>query len=246
MSGNELLSSMVIRMKQKFELYWENFNRVNILQYIAIVLDPRFKMKYVKFCLKQLYDSKKATEVSGKVESTLHNLFKYYDSCTSKEGNVAHLENLCNIDCDVNDEDKDDDDERARYLLTLKFMKELREEETHENKSELDRYLEEANEKSGEPFDILNWWNVNKSRYPVIALMAKDVLAVPVSTVASESAFSTSSRVLDNFRSTLSPSIVEALLCTQNWIKVKDTPIDLKEELDDILKYESCLASINV
>jgi hypothetical protein len=40
----------------------------------------------------------------------------------------------------------------------------------------------------------------------------------PVSTVASESAFSTSGRILDSFRSCLNPEMVEALIWAQNWL----------------------------
>ncbi|KAH0996846.1 hypothetical protein GBA52_020710 [Prunus armeniaca] len=47
----------------------------------------------------------------------------------------------------------------------------------------------------------------------------KDVFAVPVSTVASESAFSTGGRIIDHFRSSLTPKMVEALTCGQNWLR---------------------------
>lgn len=42
--------------------------------------------------------------------------------------------------------------------------------------------------------------------------MARDILAVPASTMLSEYAFSTSSRVLDQFRSNLGPKTVETLI----------------------------------
>ncbi|CAN1323950.1 Putative AC transposase [Linum perenne] len=46
--------------------------------------------------------------------------------------------------------------------------------------------------------------------------MARDVLAVPISYVASESAFSTGGRVLSNFRTSLTPIIAEALICAED------------------------------
>ena len=42
-----------------------------------------------------------------------------------------------------------------------------------------------------EGFDILDWWRVNSSKYRILSQVARDVLAILVSTVASESAFST-------------------------------------------------------
>ncbi|KAH9780518.1 BED-type domain-containing protein [Citrus sinensis] len=84
-------------------------------------------------------------------------------------------------------------------------------------KSELDTYLEEE-DKTTPDFDILMWWKVNRSRYPILSEIARDLLAVPVSTVASESAFSAGGRCLSPHRSRLHPSTVEALMCTQNWI----------------------------
>ena len=99
-----------------------------------------------------------------------------------------------------------------------------------ECKSELERYLLEASvDPDIEGFDILDWWRVNSSRYRILSQVARDVLAILVSTFASEFAFSTGGCVLDPFRSSLSPNTVEALICTQNWLRTKHStePINL-------------------
>ena len=89
-------------------------------------------------------------------------------------------------------------------------------------------------------FDIFDWWRVNSSRYRILSQVACDVLAIPVSTIASEFAFSTWGRVLDPFCSSLSPNTVEALICTQNWLRSNDStePINLWEAMDEVENYE--------
>ena len=68
---------------------------------------------------------------------------------------------------------------------------------------------------------------MNASNYLILSKMARDILTIPMSTVASEFAFSTSERILDAFRSSLSPKTVEAFVCSQNWLK-KDHTINLQ------------------
>ena len=53
----------------------------------------------------------------------------------------------------------------------------------------------------------------------MLSKVAKDVLAVPVSMVTSEPAFSTEGRIVDQFRSSLSLLIVQNLVCLQNWLQ---------------------------
>lgn len=45
------------------------------------------------------------------------------------------------------------------------------------------------------------------------------MLAIPVSTVASESVFRTRGRILDEYRSSMTPDMVEALILMQNWLQ---------------------------
>ena len=41
------------------------------------------------------------------------------------------------------------------------------------------------------------WWKVNEPRFPILAEMVRDVLVIPISSVASECAFIIGGRVLD-------------------------------------------------
>ncbi|KAL4313239.1 hypothetical protein GQ457_01G027380 [Hibiscus cannabinus] len=105
-------------------------------------------------------------------------------------------------------------------------------------KTELEKYLSEEVEPNDLNFDILEWWSGSQMRYPVLALMARDVLAIPISTVASESAFSTEGRVLDSFRTSLTPRIAEALICSQDWLRQSQGPLILEENLLELEELE--------
>ena len=60
--------------------------------------------------------------------------------------------------------------------------------------------------RAGENFNVLAWWKKNIDAYPILALMARDFLAIPVSTVSSESAFSCAGRILEKNWTSLSLS----------------------------------------
>ena len=83
----------------------------------------------------------------------------------------------------------------------------------------------------------MRWWKLNSERFPLLSRMARDILAVPISIVASESAFSTGGRILDVFRSSLTPKIVEVLICAQYWIKLGRFQ-SVEEAIDDLEDFE--------
>ncbi|XP_021980961.2 zinc finger BED domain-containing protein DAYSLEEPER-like [Helianthus annuus] len=91
-------------------------------------------------------------------------------------------------------------------------------------KSQLTLYLEEQNVDRKVELDVLQYWKENQVRYPKLAIMARDILSIPITTVASASSFSIGGRVLSKYRTSLLSSNVEALLCTRDWL------FDLKDE----------------
>jgi hypothetical protein len=76
-------------------------------------------------------------------------------------------------------------------------------------RSKNERYLDEETlpHDENEYFDILGWWKLEGTRYPTLSQIARDILAITITTVASELAFSTSERVLSEHRSRLTPKM---------------------------------------
>ncbi|KAG6532152.1 hypothetical protein ZIOFF_005990 [Zingiber officinale] len=83
-------------------------------------------------------------------------------------------------------------------------------------KSQLEMYLDEPRSKRTSSINVLEFWRSQQFIYPELAKLARDVLVVPVSTVASESTFNLGGRILDQYRSSMSPQVVEALICSRD------------------------------
>jgi hypothetical protein len=84
--------------------------------------------------------------------------------------------------------------------------------------SELSAYLDsDTVNQFDDDFSIINWWHEHKRTYPVISILAKDVLFVPVSTISSGSAFSLTGRIIEERCQRLSPETVEMLSCIKDW-----------------------------
>lgn len=231
-------------MKEKFSKYWENLGKLNFLLYVAVILDQRYKLKFVKWCLDQVYateiDTTMGTIMFEEVKKTFNRLYNCYatddvqssdmPSCSSSRTDAMDADNF-----------------GTSSSLTSQFASFLEETEFSDNKSEIDKYLDDKCVKESASFDILEWWNKNSKEFPNLARMARDVLSVPVSTVASESTFSTGGRILSPYRSSLNPEMVEALVCCQNWLRsshgtfdvqesMKEVPADEAKKYDDILR----------
>ncbi|GKV11856.1 hypothetical protein SLEP1_g23075 [Rubroshorea leprosula] len=129
---------------------------------------------------------------------------------------------------------------------TERFRRYLSEAAQEKNEqSELDIYLKdklEIMENDAQFYDVLSFWRLKSGRFPVLAAMARDILAILVSTVASESAFSTSGRVLDDFRSSLTPKMAQALVCAQYWLRKKRKHVNITLDCEDLDELEEAEA----
>ena len=91
--------------------------------------------------------------------------------------------------------------------MTKKFVKHIAAVQGGDT-TELDKYLGEHVDQATLNYNVLGWWKNNSPIFPILSQMTKDILAIPMSTVASKMAFSTNGCLLDPFRSSLTPKML--------------------------------------
>jgi hypothetical protein len=196
--------------------------------FIAAVVDPRYKLSaYTEVVIEEIFGPEKGQLVWSATVTCLKDLFEDYRQMYAPTEGTAEV-----------------DDTRASKVVRGSKLQDVIAKRLKKNngtssnaKSELDKYLAEDCEDQEVKFDILGWWKVNAIRFPILAHLARDVLAIPITSVASESAFSTSGRILDDFRTSLTPFMLEALVCTQDWLR-RTTPIDIQENMEELTQME--------
>lgn len=50
-----LLGAMAVNMNRKFDKYWGDVEKMNKLMFLGMVLDPRYKMVYLRHCFNYVY-----------------------------------------------------------------------------------------------------------------------------------------------------------------------------------------------
>jgi len=211
------LKKMGAAMLDKFDKYWEEKNNVMV---IATILDPRFKMRYIQFYFNGLYGPTRCEQEVADIKKELEELYKKHEleqrrkiggsnSLSTTQSASSSKETTSSVAC----------------LVSSEFQSFLESSASESSKSELLIYLDEANHSLNDKnFNLLQYWKVNALRFPVVSSMAKKFLAVPASSVSSESTFSCGGRILDDYRSSLKPATVQALVCASSWIRGSKSP----------------------
>lgn len=204
-SPNEFICSMAMKMKMDFDKYW---SKCRFSLTVAAILDPRFKMKLVEYYYPQIYSSG-ASNYIKQVSDGMRELYNEYSV-----GSACLDQGCSNLPSTSNGT-------RDRLRGFDMFLHET--SQSHSIVSDLEKYLEEPIFPRNHDFNILNWWKVHTARYPILSMMARDILCIPFSSLTSELAFSTHGRVLDNHLTSLNADTREALVCGQDWMRIVES-----------------------
>ncbi|KAL5562321.1 hypothetical protein UlMin_032068 [Ulmus minor] len=199
------IRTVAAAMVDKFEKYWLDIHGILAL---AIVLDPRYKMDLVDFQFTRICGKEEAQSCSKKVLDMCYDLVSQYQAIQSKEDDLDFSSDFSCVDEDV--------DPLSDYDMYISIKKRSRSGTS--KKTEMDLYLDDEVLPRNVNFDILSLWKTNSLKYPTLGKIARDILAIPVTTVAFEYAFSMGGRCVSPSRNRLHPRKVEALVCTQDWL----------------------------
>ena len=164
---------------------------------LATVLDPRFNMEYYKTnYANDSENSEHPDDIQAVVVAEYNRMFP-----ASVASNV------------IAEEDRSDED-KSLFETKLKLASKKRKIDIGD---EILSYCKE--EQIGYKKDPLEWWKMHEVRYPRVSLMARKFLAVPASSVASESSFSGARQTVTDFRHSLDEESVTFLQCMKSWMK---------------------------
>ncbi|XP_075474686.1 zinc finger BED domain-containing protein RICESLEEPER 1-like [Primulina tabacum] len=213
MHEDEVISDMCKRMLGKFEKYWTQYSMVLAF---GVILDPRIKLSMLEvFYSKVESDFVKCLEKIELVKAKFYKLFDEY----SKTDNASSSRPRSSFSTQIAPQSAREGKGKSKSIF-YEMMAYESQTITNVEKSQIDLYLEEPKLEFAyhQDLNVLEYWKDKKHPYPTIAMMACDVLAIPITTVASESSFSIGARVLTKYRSCTLPEKIQALICTRNWL----------------------------
>lgn len=201
--SDEFISSLALKLKSKFDEYWK---KCSLIMAIAAILDPRYKMKLVEFYYPQIYGESSSPDCVAIVSNCMKALYSghaIYSPLSAHGQNSSSESNGSAV--------------KDRLSGFDRFLHET--SVSQNTKSDLDKYLEEPLFPRSNDFSILNWWKVHEPRYPVLSMVARNILGIPISKVALESLFDTGDRALGHSWGAEKSDTLQALMCSQDWMR---------------------------
>ncbi|EPS60750.1 hypothetical protein M569_14050, partial [Genlisea aurea] len=195
--SDDFISSLALKLKSVFDEYWK---KCSLIMAVAAILDPRYKMKLVEYYYPQIYgdSAPECIEIVSNCMKSLYNghiIYSPLAAHASENGGAAAKDRLTGFD---------------RFLHETSV--------SQNTKSDLEKYLEDPLFPRNNDLNILSWWKVNEPRYPVLSMMARNILGIPISKVSSDAVFDTGNKPIDHCWATLKSETLQALMCSQDWL----------------------------
>ena len=191
--------AMANRMKGKIDEYW---GEASLALGISVVLNPYFKVDIIEYGYRQIHGSDADLHLSRfryDLTCAYHKYAKDISNQVPSSSAMADVGRCTSSDISFKEWRK------GKYERNM----------VHSQWNELDQYLQLPPENLDKDGNVLAWWQDNARNFPILGKMARDFLAIPVSTVISKSSeVMKMASVHDGVR----PEIAEALICGKDWL----------------------------
>ncbi|WJX16162.1 cellulase [Trifolium repens] len=133
------LRSTAQAMKKKYDKYWGNYKSINMMLLIALVLDPRRKVRLADWMMRRFYNNADADSLKEMLECCLKSLYEEYCfGVMPPQGNVEAAQTLDSV--------SDPYGLKAFYLS----------DNSSTSNNELETYLKEDLEQNMKTYHVLN------------------------------------------------------------------------------------------
>lgn len=214
LSDDTYVSDFVRPLYEKFDRYWRD---CCVVLAMAVAMDPRYKLKLVQFSFVKAF-GEEAEMWLRMVDEGIRELYFEYVAQTLPLPSIhveQRYEGFIKVEAHQDEESLPHTDGLSDFDVYISEIS-----SNHQTKSELDQYLDESLLPRGsQDLDILEWWKLNRIKYPTLSKMAADLLSIPFATVSGNSVFDTLSKKLDSHKASLKPVTLEALVCANNWLQ---------------------------
>ncbi|KAJ1690301.1 hypothetical protein LUZ63_014456 [Rhynchospora breviuscula] len=174
----------VVDMSKEMFYKWNKYWKVaSILLAIGCVLDPRCKLDVVEYYFRMMHPEE-CPGFMDNLRTCLNKLFNEYLLAHSKGSENQPSSSTIHMSSTTSSDGMSDTRAELKSFLSSKRA-------VDPTKTEMQEYLCAGLDPTSldAEFDILAWWKMNAAKYPILARLTRDILAVPISTVASESTF---------------------------------------------------------
>ena len=172
--------------------------------FIITTLNPQFKLNIFKTL-------NYSNLIIDKIRTLVIKLFNSYKEKYSYNANISTSTTIIdNIDYSSNN---------SLYKDNSKLI----------DKEEIDSYLEE--EVISKDISIIDYYNANKDRFPILYNIARDYLAILASSNPSKSTFSIASNLVTKRRGRLLPNTIKQLIILKSWNIIDKEELEINDNL---------------
>lgn len=218
---NEIYGDVIIAMKEKIKKY---FFPIPVIFQIGAILNPCIKLFYAVELTRVLYEHLEIAEgekpdletAKSSIFSNVSALYDYYHKLI-----YSVTPNIPTSDSTNSSQKMGGTTSFRSCTVWDEFVALQRQSRIDFN--ELDFYLKLGTEDRYSNIDILQWWKDNSKEFPVLSKMARDLLNIPVSTVA------------------LVGPTLEMLVCFKDWVRSDRRNQGIEEKQSEDKKLEDVM-----